>query len=69
MALGTLKNLAAFPFEVEGWGVGVGEDGGEDQFEFELEEVEKFENAELEAVLAVGLPGCAICGNAWAIAG
>ena len=39
-------------------------EGGEYQVEFELDQVEKCENAELDAVLAVGLPGCAICGKA-----
>ena len=66
IALGTEKNLADFPFEVEGWGKFVELDAevGEDQFEFELDEFEKFEKAELEAVLAVGLLGCTICGKA-----
>ena len=66
IGLGTEKNFADFPFEVEGCGefVALDAEGDDDQFEFELDEVEKFEKAELDAVLAVGLPGCAICGKA-----
>ena len=66
IGLGTEKNFADFPFEVEGCGefVVLDAEGDDAQFEFELDEVAKFEKAELEAVLAVRLPGCTICGKA-----
>ena len=66
MGLGTEKNLVDFAFEVEGCGefVELDAEGDGDRVEFGLDAVEKFEKDKLEAVLAVGLPGCTICGKA-----
>ena len=65
IALGNVKNFAGFPFEVDGCGefVALEEDENPEKFGLELI-VEYPEKAELEAVLAVGLPGCTICGKA-----
>ena len=64
-ALGTAKNFVDFPFEVEGCGElgALEEEENPEKSGLELI-VEYPENAELEAALAVGLPGCAICGKA-----